>query len=415
MRRIILSLSALASFFVLACQKEVGPGSMLPYDPGPKQVLAALSAADRSLLSSDNSFGFSLFSKLASADASGNILVSPLSVASALTMAYNGAAGTTAKEMASALGYGPLARADVNGLYARLLPALGAADAKVTLRAANSVWLADWIKPEESFLAINQQSFGAQTRTLDFTAAGAVPAINKWVSGQTQALITEIAEAPLDPNLAVMLINALYFKGDWSRTFDAKLTQEAPFHKADGTEKPCLMMQGSGGYRFFETAAVRGLELPYGDSLFSMVFLQPGEGTDLPGLLDSLGAGAWEGWQALFTERSGDIQVPRFKVEYGKSLGDALQAMGMPTAFTTEADFTGILKSGGLRISKVIHKAYVLVDEKGTEAAAVTKVEIVLRSVKRALLRLDRPFLFLIRERNSGAVLFLGRIMDPAP
>lgn len=399
--------------FSLACLLASCRSSTTGEAPeGPsRELLVSLSASERELIRSDNAFGFGLFSKLAAGDTGGNIIVSPLSVSLALTMAYNGARGGTETAMARVLGYGSSPRSEVNALYARLIPALVGADAKVTLTQANSIWYRPDLDPKREFLNLNRDTFGAEANPVDFAAPGTVPRLNAWVAEKTRGLIPEIAEAPLDPDLVMMLLNALYFQGDWSRQFDPKATYQGRFHLADGSAKECDMMTAKGDFTVFQDSAADGLVLPYGDSLYSMVLMLPRPGTGLSGLIEALKAGALEGWLQKAGNGNGPIHVPRFELEYGNKLKEALIALGLGPAFSADADFTGIQEN--LLLSEVIHKTAIKVDEKGTEAAAVTRVDVVRLSLPPDLIRFDRPFVFAIREKNSGAVIFLGRVMDP--
>lgn len=407
---------ALAAFaLTLTCVLAAcSPDSTYPApDPEARKLLISLSASEREILRSDNGFGIKLFSSLAAKDAGGNIVVSPLSVSMALTMAYNGARGGTETAMAEVLGFGGQDRAAVNALYAKLIPALVKADPKVTLSLANSIWSDEGFDPEKEFLDLNRNTFGATVDALDFGAPTTVPIINKWVSDNTRGLIPGIVESPLDPALVMLLINALYFKGDWSTSFDPESTYDGEFHLADGTTKACRMMKAEDEFLSFQSDQAVGVQLPYGDSLYSMVLLQPKAEIGMAGLLEALEAGALEAWLESASITKGLIHVPKFKLEYRKILNDALAGLGMGVAFGPGADFTGISRNGRLEISEVIHKTFIKVDEKGTEAAAVTSVGIKVVSLPADLLRLDRPFVFAIREKSSGALLFLGRIMDP--
>lgn len=395
-----------------ACRLSSSDSGSRP-DSASRDLLVSLSASEREIIRGDNVFGYGLFARLAAGDSGGNIIVSPVSVSMALTMAYNGARGETETDMARALGYGDRRREEINALYARLIPALLGADAKVTLSLANSIWYRPDLEPKREFLDLNRSSFGAEISALDFGAANAVPTLNAWVSEKTRGLIPEIAEAPLAPDLVMMLLNALYFQGDWSRQFDTKATYQGNFHLADGGTKECGMMTANGEFTVFHDSAANGLVLPYGDSLFSMVLMQPGAGTGMSDLIEALQAGSLEGWLQKAERGTGPIHVPKFDLEYGKSLKDALIGMGMGSAFSPGADLSGI--QDNLMISDVIHKTAIKVDEKGTEAAAVTRVDVVVVSLPADLIRFDRPFVFAIREKNSGTVLFLGRIMDPTP
>lgn len=408
--RLSLTFSLALCLALTACESgSNGPQS----DPKSRELLLSLSTAEKEMVRGDNGFGFRLFSGLAEAKPEGNIIVSPLSVSVAMTMAYNGARGATETAMAASLGYAGLSREDVNAFYAKLVPALSKADGKVKLNIANSIWSNSGLEVEPAFLELNRSSFEAEVRTLDFAAATTLPIVNKWVGDKTGGLIPKVLEDPLSPDEVMLLINALYFKGAWTRPFDPKITYEGVFHPAVGVDKACRMMTAEETFLYHSDGKVNALELPYGDSLFSMVFLQPKEAAGMAGLIADLAGGAWEGWQDKFAPVRGLIHVPKFKLEYGEILNDVLIGMGMGPAFDGSADFTGIRKDGGLSISQVIHKTLVNVDEQGTEAAAVTVVKVKVVSMPMDLIKLDRPFVFAIRERSSGAILFLGRITDP--
>jgi serine protease inhibitor len=403
--------SLLASVLILGCDNQAT-------DPGPnskdRDLLVSLSTSDREVLRLGNGFGWKLFAKLAGEDEGGNLFVSPLGVSIALTMAYNGARGETEAAFGRVLGYVGMDRSVVNALYAKLAPALTEVDPKVTLSIANSIWSAPGFEAEQDFLDQNKTNFQAETRTLDFASDAAAGVLNEWVSGKTRGLITRIADAPLDPAMVMMLLNAIYFKGAWSKSFDPASTFDGVFHQADGSDVSCRMMTAENKFRYFQNSIAKELELPYGDSLFSMVLLQPAEGATLPNLVAALGSGAWEDWIDSLGLTEGVLQLPKFKLEWGKSIAGSLKAMGLETAFQDGADFTGIRHTGGLRISDVIHKTCVSVDEQGTEAAAVTRVDVVDTAAPLInLIRFDRPFVFAIRERNSGAILFMGRLMAP--
>jgi serine protease inhibitor len=399
------------ALFLAGCNSDSsGPGT----DPKAKQLLVSLSTGERQVVKSDNGFGFRLFSALSKEETAGNIIISPLSISVALTMAYNGARNATESAMAEQLGFGGMDRAAVNAFYAKLLPALTTVDHGVQLSIANSIWSDQGLEVKPEFLELNKATFDAETQSLDFAAPQTAPTINNWVKAKTKGLIPSIVPAQLDPSWVMILINALYFKGAWALEFDPKDTYDGAFHLADGSTRACRMMRRDTNFLSFEDAKVRALELPYNDSLYSMVFLQPKEENGMPGLIADLAAGAWEGWESKFAIHEGAVHVPKFKLEYSKSLSGMLQDMGMGAAFSDQADFTGIRAEGGLFISDVIHKTFVNVDEKGTEAAAVTAVMVGISSGPMDLIRLDRPFVFVIRERNSGAILFLGRIMNPA-
>jgi serine protease inhibitor len=398
-------------FLLSACV----PGNVEPsYDPKAREALVSLSAADREIVKNDNRFGLELFSGLSDDKDTGNIFVSPLNVSMLLSMAFNGARGGTGTAMAQVLSHGEMDRAGMNAFYSKLIPALTTADGSVQFKLANSIWSAPGFDAETDFIESNR-AFDAETRSIDFTAAANVTTLNQWASEKTNGLIPTAVDPPLDPSLVMLLINALYFKGTWTTPFNSASTHDEAFHLANGTDKTCRMMSATHSFRHFHDATARGLELPYGDSLFTMVLLQPvdSSASGMSGLIHGLEAGAMAGWDGLFQVDEGFISVPKFKLEYGKSLVPVLRAMGMGAAFDDTADFTGIHHAGGVKLSEVMHKTFVSVDEKGTEAAAVTHGGFTGTAAPGEIANFNRPFVVVIREKTSGTLIFLGRIMDP--
>lgn len=222
----------------------------------------------------------------------------------------------------------------------------------------------------------------------------------------------------ISPEMVMYLINAIYFKASWSYQFDKSMTSDRPFYAANGSTTPVPMMYQRGTFPAASTADYQAIELPYGGGAYSMVVVVPSEGRSVDSLIASLDARSWRALLASFTEMSGDVYLPRFQLEWKDSLDQALVAMGMGIAFQGGlADFSGISREfgHGLAITSVNQKTFVDVDEEGTEAAAVTSVGIGVVSLPPTLLRADRPFLFAIRERLSGTLLFIGKMEAPPP
>jgi serine protease inhibitor len=411
-----LLIFTLMAVILSGCRPDLAESTSDPKvqpDPKARQSLLTLNASEREVIRNDNGFGFKLFSRLAEDDTISNLFVSPLSISIAMTMVYNGAAGNTESEMAGVLGYTGLTRAEVNSFYSKLIPALMNADSKVQFTQANSIWSSPDLIPELDFLEWNKNTFAAENRTQDLTAENTVGIINSWVSDKTNGLITKLVDAPFDPETVMVLINALYFKGDWTQAFDPKRTHDGAFHLVDGTDKTCRMMTAERTFLYWHDANTKGIELPYGDSLFSMALLQPKDSSGLSSLIQSLANGSWKDISGKFMPVQGTVYIPKFKLEYERTIEADLAAMGMTTAFSPLADLSGISKSTHLEISKVIHKTAISTDEVGTIAAAVTAVTIRTVSLVEDLIRLDRPFVVVIQERSSGTILFLGRIMNP--
>ncbi|MGH7454185.1 MAG: serpin family protein, partial [bacterium] len=231
----------------------------------------------------------------------------------------------------------------------------------------------------------------------------------------TNGKIKQIVDDPIAPELVMFLINAIYFKGIWTYQFDPQQTKDDWFTLADGSKKSCKMMNLKGDLPYFANARFQAVDLPYGDADFSMTILLPSQQTHVDSLLAELDQANWNLWTRSFVKHSGNLSLPKFTLEYDLLLNDVLKALGMGIAFSPDqADFTKMRKTGDLYISKVKHKTFVEVNEEGTEAAAVTSVEIGVTSVGGDFtMRVDRPFIFVIRENHSGTIFFMGKIIDP--
>jgi len=331
----------------------------------------------------------------------------------ALGMTLNGANGATRDSMARTLEFAGLSQSDINTSYKSLITLLTGLDPNVTFQIANSIWYRPELNVEQSFKDVNREYFNAEITSLDFGDPAAPGIINGWVDRNTNGRIKEIVEPPIPRDAMMYLINAIYFKGAWTYRFDQKLTRDDFFELPDGTKKPCRMMVQKGTFPYFENDELQAIDLSYGDVGFSMTVLLPKPGTKIDEFVAKMTQQRWNGWTSGFHKTEIDLFLPKFKLEYGKKLNDVLKAMGMAIAFSPgEADFTNIDRAGGLFISQVKHKTFVQVDEEGTEAAAVTSVEISRVSMNPTM-RIDRPFVFVIRENHSGTILFIGKIVEP--
>jgi serpin B len=271
---------------------------------------------------------------------------------------------------------------------------------------------------EQEFIDLNATYFDALAQTLDFASPAAAPAINRWVSENTNGKIQEIVDNPIDPSTVLFLINALYFKGTWVFQFEKQSTQAADFYLASGGTALCSLMRQEADLPYMENELFQAVDLAYGNGQYSMVVLLPKPGTDVDSVVAAVDESGWGACLGSLGETTVTLYLPRFKLEYEVELKSALTAMGMGIAFAPgQADFSGINTDLGreLYISKVKHKTFVDVNEEGTEAAAVTSVEIGLTSVGPAgvCVRVDRPFVFAIREKHSQTILFIGKIVNP--
>jgi serine protease inhibitor len=377
----------------------------------------ALSSGEQAVIDASNAFGFGLLRELDRTRADSNIFMSPLSASMALGMTMNGAAGQTFDEMRASLAFGSRPSSEINASYRSLIDMLRALDPTVDFRIANSIWYRAGFPFEQTFLDESRQFFDAKVAGLDFSASSATPTINDWVNQSTNGKIDKIVDGPIPNDVMMYLINAIYFKGSWTTRFDKTQTRTEPFNTVSGATAPIAMMRRTDTIRVAETANAQVVDLPYGGGAYTMTILLPKQGKAIRDVVSSLTADAWQAAIAGATARQVELQMPKFTLRWEALLNDPLQALGMRLAFQGDiADFTRMSRSAGnhLYISKVKQKSFVDVHEEGTEAAAVTSVEVrVTCACGPTVIRIDRPFLFAIRERLSGTIVFLGKIVRP--
>jgi serpin B len=360
-------------------------------------------------------FGFKLFGKLI-AEKEQNVFISPASVAFALAMVYNGAAGETQQAMARTLEIQGLSLDALNQGNARLRQALGNPDPRIKLSLANSLWLQQGFAFTPGFLKCNEEFYGATLEVINFADPRSSAAINAWVAKATTGKITGIVDK-IEPPL--LLINAIYFKGLWAKPFDKALTKELPFTLLDGRQKRAPMMSQAGNYQYYRGKNFQAVSLPYGEKgRFSMKIFLPDQDSSLKEFLRELNAANWQRWLADFHKTPGSIVLPRFKLEYEASLTEPLKAMGMEVAFDiNKANFAHLDPTPpGVYIGEVKHKTLVEVNEEGTEAAAVTAVHMPLASMapmQEFTMVVDRPFFVAIDDSETGVQLFLGAVVEP--
>ena len=398
--------------FYVACGDPLGPKPPDPITELPR----ALTPSEQIVIARSNTFGFDLLQEVDARRESDepNTILSPLSASMALGMALEGAEGETFTDMQTALGFQGLTREEINASYGGLLDLLLNLDPAVELGIANSAWSREEFPFKSGFFDAITSSFQAVVQELDFDDPGAKDIINQWVQEQTNGRIEEIVEeiGPLD---ILFLINAVYFNGDWTTQFKKGDTHQASFHLEDGSTVSVPMMSGSieeVGFAWMEGGRMVA-ELPYGGQAFGMVVVLPGSGETVDDLLTTLDDGTWAAWMDALHLEKVMVQMPKFELEWGGLLNDALKAMGMERAFQPfQADFSRMTPAPDAHISRVRQKTYMRVDEEGTEAAAATSVAISLTSMPPGI-TVDRPYLLAIRERLSGTILFLGAIRDP--
>lgn len=371
------------------------------------------------LINSDNAFGLDLFSRAASlAEKNENTTVSPLSVSLALAMTYNGAQGETKTEMEKAMKLSGLTPEQINNSHKALVAALQSSDPEVVLEIANAIFYGKGLIVEPDFVSASANFYDAKTEALNFySSTEALETINGWVAQKTHDKIPNILDQ-IDPQMAMILLNAIYFNGIWKSKFDKSGTKSLPFYLSDGTIKDVATMKLETSLEFTSNDLFSAVNLPYGNGQFQMTVLLPNEGKTTKTVISELKMDNWQKWMKNFEPaKPVVVMMPRFKFSWDMELNDILKTMGMPKAFTAMADFSGISKDGGLYIDKVIHKTYIDVNETGTEAAAVTAVVIRFTSTGEPDLRkhftVNRPFLFAITEKTTGAILFIGEVTNP--
>ncbi len=390
------------SLLLAACEHNaIGPTN---------RVFRELTALEKSLVESDNRFALKLFREVAKEEKDKNVFISPLSVAMALGMTLNGANGETRTAMESALELSGLTAAEINQSYQSLIALLVQLDPRVQFQIANSIWYRQELAVESEFISNNQTYFNAVVRGLNFNDPQATAIINAWVKEKTRGRIEKIVEQ-INPEHVMFLINAIYFKGAWTHKFDPRHTRDDWFTTANGAKTACRMMNLKNDWNYFSNDFFQAIDLPYGDAGFSMTILLPHAGIAVDSVIAVFTAEGWARWRNDFTKQNLTLFMPKFTLSYSIPLNQALAALGMGIAFTPAADFTKIRQAGELKISEVKHKTFVEVNEEGTEAAAATSVGIVIDSAHE--MRLDRPFVYLIRENHSQTILFIGRMMQP--
>ncbi|MCI5081600.1 MAG: serpin family protein [Saprospiraceae bacterium] len=369
------------------------------------------------LAKANNNFGLELFQKLHEQKPTDNIFISPTSLATALGMTINGAQNQTLDEMKMAMALQDWNLQDMNQAYKQMLPALPLLDNQVDLAIANAIYYEETFPFEPSFLELNTNYFDAEVTGLNFRDEGSVDVINGWVHNKTNGLIPDIID--MIPATAVMyLLNAIYFKSDWRTQFDADKTFATDFHKEDQTTTTVDMMTfgEEASVPYFNHPLFQMVDLAYADSVYSMALILPKEGSNVHEVIEELTEENYSQWVDALFNKNLEVYLPKFTMEdkQKETVKIALRQMGMEVPFEeVKADFTG-MGPLGLYISDVIHKSYIEVNEAGTEAAAVTAVEISNESISLPQeIRFDKPFVFVIRENQTGNVLFVGKLMNP--
>jgi serine protease inhibitor len=393
--------------FVFGCSKEmVQPEENLP-------DLRPLSAQERELVEAGNDFALKI-TRLINDDEPGNFFISPLSVAYALGMTYNGAAGETKEGIKQTLDFGSLTDREINQSYLNLTRQLKGMDKKVAMEIANSVWYRQELTVKSQFKEILAEYYDAVAKGLDFANPASKDVINKWIEDKTHGKIKDMLDQ-IPANAVMYLVNAIYFKADWTFQFDKSATKKEPFKLEGGGEMMVDMMFSKGvEVSYLVQEKFTYIEIPYGNRQFMFTILLPNEGYKVDDIFATLDANQLKNLSAQAGKITVELKLPRFKLEYKKLLNDYLKEMGMARAFSPLAEFPDFFElSEPLMISRVLHQAFLEVNEEGSEAAAATIVEMIRTSlpVTPQQIVIDKPFAFFIMEKHTNTVLFAGKLM----
>ena len=387
---------------------SVEPVDILEETPPAEPIVLTVRQLEK--VSADNRFAFKMFQEVSSMNGS-NTFFSPLSLNMALGMLFNGASGDTRSEMAEVLGMADFTDLEINEYYQKMSQSLLNIDPLTELGIANSIWYRTGFSVKQSFIDINQNYFDAIVKALDFSEPDAADIINQWCAEKTNDRIKEIVDNPIPENVMMHLINALYFKSKWKFEFDKTLTKQDDFTTADSRKVTVNMMEQLCVSHYYTDPYLQCVEMPYGNEAFSMIVVLPGNSMDIDQLVDYLDDKMWQNIVDNLWKTNVYLKLPRFKIECDLPLNDPVINVGMKRIFG--GGFSNI-SDAPLQVSKIKQKTFVEVNEAGTEAAAVTDIEMFV-SADPGLPNFvaNRPFLYLIKEKSTGTILFIGRMDEP--
>ena len=415
--KIKLTSSLLLVAVVLAgCEKsdnETVPKNL----PAPLEI--TLRAEEAGIVKNDQQFAFELFSNVFNEEAKGedkSFMVSPFSLSMALAMTWNGAAGETKTAMQETLKMGNYSDDDFNGYYKKLKEALLKTDPSTQLSIANAIFTNKFITIKPNFIKTNTDYYHATVQPVDFSLPTTKDIINRWASDNTNNLIKEVIDKTNADDL-MYLLNAIYFKGIWTTKFDAKNTSKKAFLTENGTKRTVDMMSQTAKFNYTEDEIMQVVQLPYGNQAFSMLVLLPQSGKKQTDVVSALqNKEYWGKTRTALRQAEVVLSLPKFKTEYSIKLNEVLGKMGMGVAFDPyKADFSRMSEISAF-ISFVKQDTYISTDESGTEAAAVTVIGMEMTSAapgpQKVIFNADRPFIYVIQENSTGAILFMGAVKD---
>ena len=395
--------------FLLSCSKKED-------DPVTDPVPIDLTEAQAIIIESGNEFAFDIFGKvIEKAEPVQNVMISPLSISYALSMTINGAAGETRDAMQEALRISGIDQETLNKSYKALTSALLTIDKKVLISIANSVWTEDDFEVKKAFIDVLTSYYDAESKAFDIGDPLAPGLMNSWIEEKTNGLIREMIDQ-LPDNTVMLLINAIYFKGQWKLQFDKSKTVDEAFFLTGNSQVTVPVMKQKKDFKVFEGNGFKIAEFPYGQGNYVMDVILPDDKEGLNSTLALINSSDYELWVNQMAEQEVEVSFPRFKYGFKRTLEDILSDMGMGIAFTEFADFSNISEQNDLLLNDVAHQTFIETNEEGTEAAAATVVTVGTTSMPPPPLefRMDHPFLYIIRETSTNSILFMGRVSDPS-
>ncbi len=410
MKTLNIIIALILIFSLNSCSRDRSP--LAPQNQ--KYQTLPVTHLQKQVIQTNNQFSFALFSQTNKLFSDQNVFISPFSVSMVLGMALNGAKGETYAAIRNTLGFTNISEQSVNQTYGYLYDALQQLDSSVTLEIANSVWCKQGLTFLPQFLSLNKTYFDAEIRTLNFADPQAVLTINQWIASATHNKIKHVIRS-IPPDAIMYLINALYFHGSWQYEFPPQSTRQRDFYLTDGTQISCDMMATKIKIPIFINNTIKAVQLPYGQGNFVVTVIMPKNASEFNDYVFRFDGNLWQHIDDSLRSRQCTIILPKLRFSFKTILNTPLKDLGMGIAFGSEADFSRISANSNLRISKIIHQTYVEINEKGTEAAAVTVGEIGATSIQphNLTITFDHPYLFVISEKSSGTLLFMGKILRP--
>lgn len=414
----VLAFTFIITSLVLMSASCEGKHNEIDLNNLPEPIKIDLRSSETEMVSSDQSFAFNFLANVyaeESVDEDNSFMISPLSLSMALAMTMNGAEGETKSAMLETLNLKGFTSDEINSYYHKLREALLATDPSTKLSIANSIWTNQNINIKNEFISTNKLYFNSSVQSVNFGDIRTAELINDWASTNTNGLIKKVIETT-KPDDLMYLLNAIYFKGIWTSEFKKSNTHQKTFTLEDGATVNVDMMSQTDMFKYNDDEYLQLLELPYGNSAFSMLVLLPKEDEKIIDIVDALSnSGYWEELKTGLREHEVELYLPKFKTEYSKKLNKVLSDMGMGLAFSDEANFSG-MSDRSAKIDFVKQDTYISVDEVGTEAAAVTTVGIVMTSMpaqpQKVVFNANKPFVYVIQENTTGSILFMGIVKN---